>query len=481
MSQPLQLDLDHLTRVFNDGRTILGGDPPRVLRLTAGGAEAVREMLAGGAANTPTLQALTRRLIDAGIAHPRPVRAPVTDVTVIIPVHDRPEELNRCLAALGEVPTLVVDDGSADVEAVAAVCRRHGAGLLRRDTAGGPATARNTGLLHAGTELVAFLDSDCVPAAGWLAILCGVLRDPTVGAAAPRIRPLNRDGDDGGGALARYAADRSPLDLGAHPATVLPGGRVAYVPTAALLARRAALGDGFDPALRYGEDVDLVWRIHDRGWRVVYEPAATVRHAEPARAGQLLRRRFAYGTSAGPLARRHPERLAPVRLHPRPAAITALALARRPRAAALLTGAHVALTARALGRVDVPAGAAASLALRGLADSAVAIGRATTMLLPGVLAVGLTRRATAPSALALLLAEPARGWVRPTRSLDPVRWTGLAVADDVAYGAGVWLGALRARTTAPLRPAVASQLKPRDQSEAETSLRHCLRGWWAAR
>ena len=46
--------------------------------------------------------------------------------------------------------------------------------------------------------------------------------------------------------------------------------KVSYVPTAALLVRRAALdsvtpggGAVFDPALRYGEDVDLVWRLHD--------------------------------------------------------------------------------------------------------------------------------------------------------------------------------------------------------------------------
>jgi len=29
------------------------------------------------------------------------------------------------------------------------------------------------------------------------------------------------------------------------------------------------------------------------------------------------------------------------------------------------------------------------------------------------------------------------------------------LADDVAYGAGVWAGALRARTTAPVRPVIA--------------------------
>jgi hypothetical protein len=117
-----------------------------------------------------------------------------------------------------------------------------------------------------------------------------------------------------------------------------------------------------------------------------------------------------------------------------------------------MTGVHVALTARALAKLDVPPGAAAGLALRGVADTGVAIGRAATMLTPGLLAAGLTRRRTAPAALALLLAEPARSWARSRHTLDPLRWSALAIADDVAYGAGVWAGALRARTSAPLCP-----------------------------
>ncbi len=464
---------DPRARVYRSGRTLLGGDPLRVLRLSEPGAASAEYLLDGGPPRTSGESALAERLIDAGIAHPRPVPGAVSDVTVIIPVQDRPGELDRCLTALGDVPTLVVDDGSRDAAGIAAVCARHQARLVRRETAGGPAGARNLGLGHVDTALVAFVDSDCVPEPGWLSVLCGALEDPGVGAVAPRIRPLDRDrggaggANAGGGALARFAADRSPLDLGPHPARVRPGGPVAYVPTAALLARRSALGDGFDPALRYGEDVDLIWRIHDRGWRVRYEPAATVRHAEPGHLTRLLARRYRYGTSAGPLARRHPDRLAPLRLHPRPAAIVALGLAGRPRTAAVMTGVHVALTARALGKLDVPPGAAAGLALAGIGDTGVAISRAMTMLTPGLLAAGLIHRRTAPAAAALLLAEPARSWARSRRTLDPLRWSALAIADDVAYGAGVWAGALRARTSAPLRP-VLSRATPHRPATAST-------------
>ena len=69
-----------------------------------------------------------------------------------------------------------------------------------------------------------------------------------------------------------------------------------------------------------------------------------------------------------------------------------------------------------------------------------------------VAAIGDVRR-TRPAALALLLAPPLDEWARRRPPLDPVRWTLASLADDAAYGAGVWRGCLRERTIAPLRPA----------------------------
>ena len=37
--------------------------------------------------------------------------------------------------------------------------------------------------------------------------------------------------------------------------------------------------DGFDPELRLGEDVDLVWRLDAAGWRCRYEPSVSVFHS----------------------------------------------------------------------------------------------------------------------------------------------------------------------------------------------------------
>jgi hypothetical protein len=173
-----------------------------------------------------------------------------------------------------------------------------------------------------------------------------------VAAVAPRVR-----GRGGDGLLGDYAGARSPLDLGDREARVRPGARVGYVPTAALVVRRAALPPSpFDPALRYGEDVDLVWRLHDDGWTVRYDPRTVVLHDEPRSWGEWLGRRHAYGRSAAPLARRHGERLTPLVLPVWPTAAWLLLALGRPLSAVAAAGVPAGRLLRRLHGVDVPLG-----------------------------------------------------------------------------------------------------------------------------
>jgi mycofactocin glycosyltransferase len=463
------VDLDADTKRLSDG-TLFGGSPARAMRLTPAGSRALAELLAGpvrsGAAGT-----LARRLTDAGLAHPVPpgsAGSAALSVTVVIPVRDRAAMLDRCLAAVGAGhAVVVVDDGSADPRSVAAVAGRHGAVLCRRDRSGGPAAARNTGLTRVDTDLVAFLDSDCVPPAGWLASLAPHLADPLVGAVAPRIvavRPA-----PGASAADRYAAACSSLDLGARPARVMPGSRVSYVPTAALLVRRSALAEVaadhcvFDPALRYGEDVDLVWRLHGAGWRIRYEPAIEVAHESPAGWTELLARRFSYGSSAGPLARRHPASMAPLVLQPWPTAAAGALLARRPALAlAAGIGGWLELTAL-VRRAGIPADGAPGATLTAIRQTWLGIGRYAAQFAAPALALALVAPGRATSARrwgrraaagSLLLGPALTSYAQRKPDLGPVAFVFAHIADDVCYGTGVWAGCVRERTLVPVTPVV---------------------------
>ena len=227
------------------------------------------------------------------------------------------------------------------------------------------------------------------------------------------------------------------------------------MPTAALVVRRSALPGGFDPDLSIGEDVDLVWRLTAGGWRVRYEPSVVVHHREPGSWKGLLGRRFRYGTSAGPLARRHGARLTPVELRPWPTLVaTAVLTGHAAVAVAGLAASTVALD-RSTGGRGIPLAQSLRWSAGGAGWTLVGIGRAATMLGgPAVVAAALLGRRGRRAAALLVLAPPAVEWWRRGPRLDPVRWTLASVADDVAYGAGVWAGCLASRTLVPLVPSV---------------------------
>jgi mycofactocin system glycosyltransferase len=404
-----------------------------------------------------TTGVLAGRLLDAGLAHPDLPAVGADDVTVVIPVRDRQAALDRLLAALradpgtAELPVVVVDDGSV-VPVTAA-----GGRVVRHDVARGPGAARNAGLRAAGTPFVAFLDSDCVPRTGWLERLRPHLDDPRLAVVAPRITALAASP----GWFAPYETAVSALDMGSHPAPVRPASAVAYVPSAALLARREALGAGFDEAMRVAEDVDLVWRLAAAGWRVRYDPDAAVAHDHPATTAAWLRRRAFYGTGAALLAARHGRAVAPVVIAPETALAWALALSGRPGARVASAGVLALTTARLARRLAgpgerPPAGFAASLVARGVGASGRALARSVTRhhWPVAVLAALVSRRARQWVATAAV-ADAALAWWPQRRRVGPVRFAVARRSEDLAYGAGLWAGAVRAgnpRALLPSRP-----------------------------
>ena len=284
-----------------DGRLMLGGSPPRLLRLSKPAAR-ILELGRFTVADAATA-AMARRLVDIAVVHPRPPAQPVRDVTIVIPVRDRAHRLDQLLTALcadpetSGVPALVVDDGSVNRAAVAAVTRVHGATLLVHPHNQGPAAARNTGLRQARTGYVAFCDSDVLPEPGWLSPLLAQFADPALALAAPRVVGIPQRHPD---CLDQYEDVRSPLGMGGREAPIAPLSALAYVPGAALVVRKAAVGGGFAPELRFGEDVDLCLRLHHAGWRMRYVPSARVGHCHRANLRSWLAQRASYGRSGRP-------------------------------------------------------------------------------------------------------------------------------------------------------------------------------------
>jgi mycofactocin glycosyltransferase len=447
-----RIRLDRATRRLGPD-LLAGGSPRRYLRLAAGGVTALAELERAGVGG-PRTSALARRLTDAGLAHPVVSSAAANaDVTVVIPVRDRAQALDEALHALGgSYPVVVVDDASDDGAAVEDVCARHRAALVCRPTVGGPGPARNTGWRWVETDLIVFLDSDVRAGPHFVEALAGHFADPTVAAVAPRVT-----GEAASRAVAgRYATARSPIDLGDRAALVAPTTRVAYVPAAALLVRRSALAEigGFDPALRYGEDVDLVWRLIAAGWRVRYDPGVVVRHREPERWSAQWRRRFRYGTSAAPLASRHPDDIYPLLVRPLPAAGVVSLLAGWPSASAVAFLVTVLLLRRRLESLAVPASEPWTLGASAFWQTWLAFGCCGAQFALPVLLAAATRGPARRrlTAAALLLAPPLSDWARRRARLDPFRYAAAWLADEASYGLGVCDGCLRTGHWQALRP-----------------------------
>jgi len=383
---------------------VLAGSPLRLFRLTTGGAAVVDRIEVG---NDVADSVLTDRLSDAGAIHPihimdRQPEFTLADVTVVTP------QLGGTVHDDGR---LTVDDGSVPPLSGAAV---------RLAENRGPAAARNAARLLITTPLVAFLDADVTtPDSTWLAELLWHFDDPRVGLVAPRVQ-----GESG-----------SPLDLGGQPARVRAGTRVSYVPAAAVVVRVDALDaiGGFDEGLRFGEDVDLVWRLDDGGWRCRYDPSVAVWHEPRSSWRDRLRQHAGYGTSAAPLAMRHPRSLSPVNVNGWTAATWASALLGRWLPAAALGAGSSAALVRKL--PDVPPRSAVLLAVRGHLLAGQQFASAARRVWWPILAVGAAVSRRCRWLLLLALAIDVK-----------------AAPTDLAYGWGVWTGMRRLRTWAPIIP-----------------------------
>ncbi|WP_249124783.1 mycofactocin biosynthesis glycosyltransferase MftF [Saccharopolyspora erythraea] len=424
---------------------LLGGSPPRLLTLNARAAESVRGWLNDEPVpDDPTAGRLARRLLDAGLVHPHPPAGvhSSADVTLVVPVKDNPAGTAQLLDATRDLARrIVVDDGSADPLPRA---------TIRHDRPRGAAAARNTGWRLASTELVAFLDSDITPEPGWLEAILPQFGDPQVVAVAPRVRSQRT----GWSPAERYEADFSRLDMGDGPAPVRPLSRVSYVPTAALVVRRSALADvaGFDEELRFGEDVDLVWRLLASGGTVRYEPTVTVWHTPRRTLRAWLRQRFDYGTSAAPLSHRHFGDLTCALLTRWNTVVWSLVAAGKPLPAVAVAAGDAMRLVRGLD--GLPPREALGLVARRQVVVARMVAEAMRRGWWPLALLSRNGRRLLSASVALKIWDVTRA----RRKVDPAAQL-LALADDLAYSAGVWAGCFRHRTLAPLIPRIVDEAR----------------------
>ena len=208
-------------------------------------------------------------------------------ISVIIPTFNRAPILRNCLEALAvqtvgsdSVEILVVDDGSTDQTQATVEGMRHGAGsvirYLRQDNQGASA-ARNRALDIAAGRILLIINDDSICEPGVLAEHLRMHdRYPETHEAilgALRISPdfpktlFNDLHHDWG-----YDGLPAGTDLGWN-------GFLTY--NISLKAALLEPGERFNEGMRWHEDKELGYRLHRRGLRVRYAPAAVADHYHP--------------------------------------------------------------------------------------------------------------------------------------------------------------------------------------------------------
>ena len=164
----------------------------------------------------------------------------IPSVSVIIPVHNRPDAIRACIEALlrldyprEKLEILVVDDASTDP--TPEVVSGFPVTLIRLPENRQASFCRNLAARRAVGEILAFIDSDCLASPSWLKELVPVLNDRSVAALGGQVDSYyDRKGLD------RYEQVMSSLNGGDWPRRSREKEPFFYVPSCNLLVRKEA-------------------------------------------------------------------------------------------------------------------------------------------------------------------------------------------------------------------------------------------------
>jgi GT2 family glycosyltransferase len=248
----------------------------------------------------PALRAVTTSFEDVPFAATRAWPR----ISVVICTYNGSRTLAETLRATSaldypDYEVIVVDDGSTDGSG--AIAAEHACKVVRTENRG-LSSARNTGVAAATGTIVAFLDDDAYPDPHWLRYLAVSFTDTGyVAVGGPNIPP-------GGDTPTAQAVAHAP----GGPIHVLTSDTDAeHLPGCNLAIRRAQLEEigGFDPEFTTaGDDVDICWRLDERGWKLGFNPAAVVFHHRRNSIRAYWRQQRGYGRAEALLERKWPEK-----------------------------------------------------------------------------------------------------------------------------------------------------------------------------
>jgi len=230
-------------------------------------------------------------------------------ISVVVCAYNADSTMDGCLASFSKVTyphfeVIVVDDGSTD--ATSEIADRHAAAapyihVIHQPNLGLSA-ARNVGMNAAQGTIVAYTDSDCYVDPHWLHYMAWAFTDERfVAVGGPNLAPLEDN----------QTAACVAVSPGAPTHVLLTDEIAEHVPGCNMAYRKehlAAIG-GFDATYRAaGDDVDVCWRLQDRGQIIGFSAAMTVWHHRRNTVSAYLKQQKGYGRAEALLLPKHKAR-----------------------------------------------------------------------------------------------------------------------------------------------------------------------------
>ncbi len=225
-------------------------------------------------------------------------------VSIVVASYNGARTLTACLDSLTRLnypdyEVILVDDGSTDVTPETA--RQYPQIRCLRQAHQGLSVARNAGIAAATGEIVAFTDSDCRADEDWLYYLVGdLLRGGFTGIGGHNFLPP----EDSFVAAAVLVSPGGPAHV------MLTDREAEHIPGCNMAFYKWALEEagGFDPIFtKAGDDVDICWRVQERGHKIGFSAAGFVWHYRRSTVQAYLRQQAGYGEAEALLHRKHPE------------------------------------------------------------------------------------------------------------------------------------------------------------------------------
>ena len=212
---------------------------------------------------------------------PNNENAPVPDISIVIPTHNRISMLREAIASLyaqnyeGAVEVIVVDDNSQDGTSEAIHQNYPDINLMTLPKNVGPSAARNKGISIVKGKFVAFLDSDDLWEPNYLQSQISLFQGCNGNGRHFGVSDIVIWDTFSGKRYRKSQKPKTKYSSALHH--LLSGGSFVSTPSAVVLPRQLLDEVGyFDESLRLGEDTDFYTRAVLAGYNPLFTESASV-------------------------------------------------------------------------------------------------------------------------------------------------------------------------------------------------------------